>query len=111
MLQISVSHEAEGLLRLGQRLQVWQQEASEMLAKMEGVVELKALESLVSQASKLPVSLPDAKVTPCPTSQICQLVLDRTNMGTAATASLSACLLSGKRKPSKNFQATSTGPS
>ncbi len=36
-----------------------------MLAKMEGVVELKALESLVSQASKLPVSLPDAKVTPC----------------------------------------------
>ena len=38
-----------------------------MLAKMEGVVELKALESLVSQASKLPVSLPDAKVTPIPT--------------------------------------------
>ena len=34
-----------------------------MLTKMEGVVELKALESLVSQASKLPVSLPDAKVT------------------------------------------------
>ncbi len=43
---------------------MWQQEASEMLAKMDGVVELKALESLVSQASKLPVSLPDAKVTP-----------------------------------------------
>ena len=33
-----------------------------MMQKMEGVVELKALESLVSQASKLPVSLPDVKV-------------------------------------------------
>lgn len=42
--------------------QVWQQEAAEMMQKMEGVVELKALESLVSQASKLPVSLPDVKV-------------------------------------------------
>ncbi len=41
-----------------------------MLAKMDGVVELKALESLVSQASKLPVSLPDAKVRFCQTSAI-----------------------------------------
>lgn len=54
-------------------LQVWQQEAAEMMEKMKGVVELKALESLVSQASKLPVSLPDAKVILCqkpPTSRI-----------------------------------------
>lgn len=43
-----------------------------MMANMEGVVELKALESLVSQASKLPVSLPDAKV---PHPQPCNLSL------------------------------------
>ena len=51
-------------------LQVWQQEATDMLAKMDGVVELKALESLVSQASKLPVSLSDAKEMFCQTSAI-----------------------------------------
>ena len=39
----------------------WQVKAGEVLAD-EGVVQLKALESLVSEAARIPVILPDAKV-------------------------------------------------
>ena len=46
-----------------------------MMQRMEGVVELKALESLVSQASKLPVSLPDVKVRLRPHLAVWQLPL------------------------------------
>lgn len=42
----------------------WLRKAGEVLDDSEGSVQLKTLESLVSEASRIPVSLPDAKVVP-----------------------------------------------
>ena len=45
--------------------QVWQVKAAEVLQEPQGAhVHLKALESLVSEASRIPVSLPAAKARP-----------------------------------------------
>ena len=43
----------------------WLRKAGEVLGDAEGSVQLKTLESLVSEAARIPVSLPDAKVGAC----------------------------------------------